>query len=204
MDCAAVKCVALTFDDGPNSGTTLQVVDGLTKAGAPATFFMLGQMAQANPAVVAKIASNPRFEIGNHSVSHPNLNTLSAASVASQINGATATISQLSGRKITLMRPPYGNHNSTVDATARSAGQAIIIWDVDTEDWKNRSTATTTSRAVSGARSGSIILMHDIHPSTAAAVPGIVAQLRAKGFVLVTVTELLGSTTPGKTYMQRG
>ena len=116
--------------------------------------------------------------------------------VKMQIPGAT--ISQLSGRKITLFRPPYGNHNSTVDAAARNAGVAIIIWDVDTEDWKNRSTATTTSRAVSGARSGSIILMHDIHPSTAAAVPGIVAQLRAKGFVLVTVTELLGATTPGK------
>ncbi len=204
VDCAAVACVALTFDDGPNSGTTLQIVDSLTRANAPATFFMLGSMAQSNPGVVAKIAANPRFEIGNHTVSHPNLKTLSAAAVSSQVNGAATTLTQLSGRPVKLFRPPYGNRNATVDAACKAAGEAIILWDVDTEDWKNRNTATTTSKAVSGARAGSIILMHDIHPSTAAAVPGIITQLRAKGFVLVTVSELLGGTAPGTAYMRRG
>ncbi len=204
VDCAAVRCVALTFDDGPNTGTTVQIIDALTKAGAPATFFMLGSMAQNNPAIVARIAANPRFEIGNHTVSHPNLNTLGAGAVNAQINNGAATLKGLSGRPVTLFRPPYGHHNATVDAACRAAGQALIIWDVDTEDWKNRNTATTTARAVGGARAGSIILMHDIHPSTAAAVPGIVAQLRAKGFVLVTVSELLGRPAPGVTYLRRG
>jgi peptidoglycan/xylan/chitin deacetylase (PgdA/CDA1 family) len=199
-----VACVALTFDDGPNSGTTLQVVNALTSQNIPATFFMLGSMAQANPSVVARIAANPRFEIGNHSVSHPNLTTLGASQVSSQVTSATATLSRLTGRKITLFRPPYGSHNATVDTACRTAGQSLILWDVDTLDWQNRNAATTTARAVSQARAGSIILMHDIHPSTAAAVPEIVAQLRGRGFVLVTVSELLGSTVPGKAYTRRG
>jgi peptidoglycan/xylan/chitin deacetylase (PgdA/CDA1 family) len=204
VDCSVVRCVALTFDDGPNAGTTLQIVNTLTERQIPATFFMLSSMAQANPAVVRKIAANPRFEIASHTVSHPNLTKLSASAVAMQVTSANSTLSELSGRTITLFRPPYGNHNAAVDAVVRSVGQAVIIWDVDTEDWKNRNAATTTARAVSGARSGSIILLHDIHASTAAAVPGIIDQLRARGYVFVTVSELLGPTVPGKTYLRRG
>lgn len=204
VDCSQVACVALTFDDGPNSSTTLQVVNALNSQNIPATFFMLGSMAQSNPSVVATIAANPRFEIGNHSVNHPNLTTLSSAQVSSQITSATATLTRLSGRRITLFRPPYGSHNATVDAACRTSGQAVILWSVDTLDWQNRNAATTTAKAVAGAKAGSIILMHDIHPSTAAAVPGLINQLRAKGFVLVTVSELLGAPVAGRTYTQRG
>ncbi len=203
VDCSVSKCVALTFDDGPNSSSTVQIIDALTRANAPATFFMLSSMAAANPGVVARIAANQRFEIANHTVSHPNLNQVSAATIRAQVSGSAVTLSQLSGRKITLFRPPYGNRNPTVVGECRGSGQALVLWDVDTEDWKNRNAATTTARAVQGAKAGSIILLHDIHPSTAAAIPGMVAQLRAKGFVLVTVSEVLGGTTPGNTYSRR-
>ena len=100
VDCSQVACVALTFDDGPNSSTTLQVVNALNSQNIPATFFMLGSMAQSNPSVVATIAANPRFEIGNHSVNHPNLTTLSLsplflmtmkAPVAGALGGARRT-----------------------------------------------------------------------------------------------------------------
>lgn len=204
VDCSVAKCVALTFDDGPNSSTTQQVVDALNRAQAPATFFMLSSMAQANPGMVARIAANPRFEIGSHTVNHPDLNKLGASAISYQINTSASILRSLSGRKISVFRPPYGSHNATSDAGCRAVGQSIIIWDVDTLDWQNRNAAITTSNAVNKARAGSIILMHDIHPSTAAAVPGIIAGLRAKGYTLVTVSQLFGGTTPGKTYFRRG
>ncbi len=97
------------------------------------------------------------------------------------------------------MRPPYGSYAPQTT----TLGQSIILWDVDTEDWKNRSAAVTTNRALATVRSGSIILMHDIHASTVEAVPGIVAALKARGFTLVTIPQLLGSTTPGKVYTRR-
>ena len=79
----------------------------------------------------------------------------------------------------------------------------IIWWDVDTEDWRNRSAAVTTERALAAVRPGSIILMHDVHPTTVDAAPGLIAALRARGFVFVTVPEILGHTQPGVVYFSR-
>jgi peptidoglycan/xylan/chitin deacetylase (PgdA/CDA1 family) len=80
-------------------------------------------------------------------------------------------------------------------------GLAQVLWDVDTQDWLNRDVATTTQRVLAGVRPGAIVLMHDIHPSTVEAVPGIVDSLRAAGYTLVTVPQLLGpDLEPGRTY----
>ena len=80
---------------------------------------------------------------------------------------------------------------------------AGVLWDVDTEDWKNRDAATTTQRAVDGAHPGAIILMHDIRPSTVDAVPALVDTLRSRGFTLVTVPQLLADPVPGGVYTHR-
>jgi peptidoglycan/xylan/chitin deacetylase (PgdA/CDA1 family) len=83
-------------------------------------------------------------------------------------------------------------------------GYAQIAWDVDTQDWLNRDVATTTQRVLDAVHPGAIVLMHDIHPSTVQAVPGIVDALRGAGYTLVTVPQLLGADLqPGRVYLRR-
>jgi peptidoglycan/xylan/chitin deacetylase (PgdA/CDA1 family) len=93
--------------------------------------------------------------------------------------------------------------NPSVAAMVGSAGMPVIQWNVDTLDWRDRYTNVVAQRAVSEARPGSIILMHDIYSSTVDAVPAIIKGLRQRGFTLVTVSQLLGSTRPGQIYFNR-
>ena len=100
----------------------------------------------------------------------------------------------------TVFRPPYGSYNAT---TRKVVGAPMILWDVDTLDWKTRSTDATVASAVGDARAGSIVLMHDIHAPTLDAVPRVVAGLRERGFTLVTVSQLLGPQEPGSVSSRR-
>ena len=100
----------------------------------------------------------------------------------------------------TVFRPPYGSYDKV---TRTVVGQPIILWDVDTLDWKTRSADATVAAAVGGAKAGSIVLMHDIHAPTVDAVPRIVAGLRERGFTLVTVSQLLGPREPGSVSSRR-
>ncbi|WP_370890331.1 polysaccharide deacetylase family protein [Janibacter sp. GXQ6167] len=202
VNCARVKCIALTFDDGPGPGTE-RVVKALHAKGAHATFFMLGSSAKARPQTVRKVARTRGMEIGAHTMTHRQLTGLSDSAIRAEMVTNRQQLTRLSGRPVRLVRPPYGARNARVDHIAKQARLAEVLWNVDTEDWRNRSTAITTQRALSGARAGSIILMHDIHPSTVRAVPGIVNALQRRGFHLVTVSELLGSTRPGRAYYSR-
>jgi peptidoglycan/xylan/chitin deacetylase (PgdA/CDA1 family) len=89
------------------------------------------------------------------------------------------------------MRPPFGAHDATSDAAAGQAGLSVIIWDVDTLDWKTKSADATVAAVASGTRPGSIVLMHDTHPTSVDAVPAMIADLKAKGYTFVTVTDSL-------------
>lgn len=194
VDCKKAKCIALTYDDGPGAHTEA-IANELSKAGAKGTFFMLGQSARAHPDVVRRVAA-AGHEIEGHTWDHRDLARLPKAKITWEIDSAAKLLRELSGQPVKLLRPPYGSMNNLVKA----AGYPIIMWDVDTMDWKNRNPATTTQKALATAKPGSIILMHDIHQSSAKATPGIVAKLKAQGYSLVTVSELLGEMTPGKVY----
>jgi peptidoglycan/xylan/chitin deacetylase (PgdA/CDA1 family) len=104
------------------------------------------------------------------------------------------------------MRPPYGATDRRVGAVAKALGFAQILWDVDTDDWRDHNSALVAHRAVSRARRGDIILMHDIHPTTVDAVPAILNGLDRRGFTLVTVPDLLGAhpLRPGRAYYGGG
>lgn len=189
-DCTQETCVALTYDDGPGAETPT-LVKSLVDAKAPATFFQLGQMVQANPEIGKQVASAGN-EIGAHSYSHPNLAQQGDQRLHKEVGGTARILEEVYGRKPMIFRPPYGAHNKQVREVVRRSGAAIIQWDADTMDWKTRSTTQTVDSAVHGraVQSGSIILMHDIHPSTVAAAPAIVDGLQKKGVTLVTVSEL--------------
>ena len=198
VDCRTHKCIALTFDDGPGPYTR-RLLGYLRSAGVPSTFFMIGEQVAARPAVARAVAADGN-EIGDHTWDHPDLTTCSPARLAREIDATITTISADAGVRPSLLRPPYGAMDAQVRSAARKAGLAIALWSVDTLDWKTHSTSRTVAAALAGARRGAIILMHDIHPWTVAAVPRILAGLRARGYTPVTVSNLLSHQVPGRVY----
>ncbi|GMA31341.1 polysaccharide deacetylase family protein [Litorihabitans aurantiacus] len=201
VDCAQVACVALTYDDGPSASLTPQLLDVLAERGVPATFFLLGSSVESHPGVAARIAQEGH-EIANHTFSHRDLTNLDPTERAAEIADTTAAIESATGVTPTLVRPPYGAQD---DAVVAESGMVVVTWDVDTEDWSNRDAAVTTDTALAGVEAGSIILMHDIHPSTIEAAPGLIDALEAEGYTLVTVSDILAPLDPAPgTLVSRG
>lgn len=187
MDCAKVKCVALTFDDGPGPYTA-KLLTYLDRGHAKATFFLLGQQAKHYPELV-KAQAKAGMELGNHTWNHPQLSRLKKSAVNSQVDRTNKAIARASGgTKPVFLRPPYGDLLRSQRATV---SMPLALWDVDTLDWKTRSTKATIKSAAA-AKPGDIVLMHDIHESTVEAVPQIVKKLQAKGIHLVTLSTLMG------------
>lgn len=202
VDCAKLKCVALTMDDGPvaKTGALLAL---LRRKHVHATFFVLGRQAKAHPAIIRRMLADGNV-IGNHSWDHPEFWGLSAKRVRAQLARTDAVLAKITGRRPTLVRPPFGEVNHTVKKVAKSRGQALVLWDVDPLDWKKHKASVVAKRVIAHARRGSIILTHDVWPSTRHAYARIIDGLRAKGFTLVTVPELLGhKVKPGRVYSRR-
>lgn len=157
-----------------------------------ATFYMVGQQVAKNPALAARIAREGN-QVGNHSWDHSDLSKMNEAGVRDQLRRANDAIVSATGVRPATFRPPYGAVNSTVRALAAAEGMATTMWTIDTRDWALPGTGAIVSSAVNGARSGSIILMHDgggNRAQTVAAVEQIVNGLRAKGLEPVPVSEL--------------
>lgn len=181
-------CVAITYDDGPDEFTP-QVLDSLQKRGAHATFFVIGYKVGLFPHMVQRTVAEGH-EVGNHSWNHPKLNTLTSGQISWQLSQTNNIIAQTTGSAPKITRPPYGATNGAVSAVSNSLGQPIVMWSVDTSDWRDRDPELVCKRAVEGAKPGSIILMHDLHKTTANATPCVVEGLQQRGFSLVTVSEL--------------
>lgn len=198
VDCRKARCIALTFDDGPGPFTTT-LLSHLKRANVPATFFVLGQQVETYPKVARAIAT-AGHEIGVHTWDHRMLTRLDAAQVHDEITSSIRIVKQVTGARPTLLRPPYGETNATVAAQAKQAKVAQILWNVDTLDWKTRNTKKTIAAALKQTKRGSILLLHDIHKTSVAAVPEIIEGLREAGYTFVTVSQLLGRTKPGRIY----
>ncbi|WP_054954793.1 polysaccharide deacetylase family protein [Paenibacillus dakarensis] len=184
------KYVALTFDDGPNPKVTPRVLKTLEKYDAKATFFMLGVQVEYYPNLAKKVAE-AGHEIGSHSKSHPNLANMSLYEVRKQLTDASKQIEAATGAKPTLFRPPYGAMNDAVKKVTTEQKTPIILWSVDSLDWKSRNAQAVNKVVMRDVRPGSIILMHDIHRSTADALPQMLKSLKKQGYQFVTVSQLL-------------
>ncbi|WP_433174404.1 polysaccharide deacetylase family protein [Actinoallomurus sp. CA-150999] len=200
VDCRKVKCIALTFDDGPGPYTA-KLLDMLAARHVKVTFFLIGGNIRGREALVRRELAEGHA-IGDHSWSHPQLSAMSDGAVRSELARTLGEIRRATGGGTPLMRPPYGATNRRVAAVTRHMGMAQILWSVDTNDWLDRNSAIVAHRAVSWAHPGDIILMHDIHPTTVNAVPKILVGLARRGFTFVTVPELFGghALKPGQTY----
>ncbi|GAA2413470.1 hypothetical protein GCM10010191_24060 [Actinomadura vinacea] len=202
VDCKRMKCVALTFDDGP-MGVTAKLLDTLAASKVRATFFLVGRNVEEYPQLVRREAAEGH-ELANHSFSHSDLGRSSTAKVTSELMRTQQAIHRVAGVTPTLMRPPYGSTDKQVAAVTKRLGLAQVLWTVDPLDWQVRNTKKVQRKVIGGTGNGHIVLMHDIHPTTVAAVPHIIDRLAAKGYVFVTVSQLYGKPlAPGKEYTER-
>ena len=180
------KIVAFTFDDGPYTPVTGRITAVLSQYGASATFFVAGErLSTYKETLIA--TSDAGFEIGNHTWSHKDLNKLSSKKVQEEVKKTFDKIHEYISGTSVLVRPPYGNANKTV----REAVDAPLInWSLDSEDWKSRDAETIIRRVLDTIKDGDIVLMHDLYPSTAEAVEYLVPELTARGYRIVSVSEL--------------
>ena len=192
------NCIAITFDDGPGIYTD-RVLGYLRNYNAKATFFMIGPSAQRYSSIVKRVFESGH-QIGNHTWSHPSLPGLSPTQVQNEISSTNNILQGITGAKPNTLRPPYGATNAAVQRVVSNLGMSSILWSVDTRDWADRNSAVVCNRAVSNVRSGSIILLHDIHPTSVEAVPCILQNLTSRGFRFVTVSQLLGELQAGQIY----
>lgn len=199
VDCSVHKCVALTFDDGPDAAVTPRVLNTLRETQTPATFFQMGKNIEGNEALLRR-AINEGHVLGTHTWDHPQLPLLAPNDARWQITAPKDASNKATGLMPTLMRPPYGLFNNEVINITTASNDAIIMWDVDTEDWKNKNPQEILKRTMEGTHRGSIVLMHDVHPTTADALPQVIKSLREAGYTLVTIPNLLGSTQAGTIY----
>ncbi|EIE1407149.1 TPA: peptidoglycan N-acetylglucosamine deacetylase PdgA [Listeria monocytogenes] len=194
------KRIALTFDDGPSSSVTPGVLDTLKRHNVKATFFVLGSSVIQNPGLV-KRELEEGHQVGSHSWDHPQLTKQSTQEVYNQILKTQKAVFDQTGYFPTTMRPPYGAVNKQV---AEEIGLPIIQWSVDTEDWKYRNAGIVTKKVLAVATDGAIVLMHDIHKTTAASLDTTLTKLKNQGYEFVTIDELYGEKLQiGKQYFDK-
>lgn len=180
------KLVALTFDDGPSKHTR-HLIEELNKRGAKATFFMVGKNVASFDQTV-KFMSDSGHQLGNHTFDHKNIKKLSMDEFLNQINKTDDAVMKACGKKTTAFRPPEGANDSE---KYQRIDKTITYWSVDPLDWKNRDTALVKSRVLSKVKDGSIILLHDLYPTSVQAAIEIVDELQKQGYKFVTVNELI-------------
>ncbi len=190
------KYLAMTFDDGPDKNLTPKLLDLLKSKGVKATFFIVGENAANNPDIVRRIAAEGH-EVGNHTWTHPQLTKLAPADLRSEIEKSSAAIKELTGKPPLILRPPYGATNTRLNNWINNEyGMKVILWSVDPLDWKYRNSARVSKELLSGAHPGGILLAHDIHATTVAAMPAVLDGLLAQGYEFVTVSELIAMDKP--------
>jgi peptidoglycan-N-acetylglucosamine deacetylase len=189
------RYVALTFDDGPSSYTP-RVLRLLRRARARATFFVIGSRAAAWPGLVR--AESLLGAVGNHTWTHPRLVSLARRDVIRQLLRTQAAIVRATGGvRPVLFRPPYGVGTPAETAAVHALRLVDVRWSVDSLDSRPGATAGTVVReVVAGLRPGAIVLLHDIHPWTVAALPRILRAVRRRGFTPVTIPELVALDPP--------
>jgi peptidoglycan/xylan/chitin deacetylase (PgdA/CDA1 family) len=184
--------VAIGFDDGPASDTRAFVAM-LERAKATATFFMIGRQVGAQYRATLLRELRDGDALGDHSFTHPYLTQ--SGSVHAELARTIGAIRSVSGYTPCVFRPPYGAYDPAVVRTARSLGLATVLWNVDPRDWALPGVRTIERQVLAQVRPGSIIISHDgggPRGETVAAYPSIIASLRARGYRIVTIPELLG------------
>ena len=184
---AGEKYVALTFDDGPRKSTTERLLDGLKERRVRATFFLIGQQIEPNAELVKRMAAEGH-QIGNHTWSHQRLEGIAETDAAQEVGRTEAVLEDLLGEGDYWLRPPYGQVSAGMED---SFGVPMIKWSVDPRDWDSRNAEKVSQAILKDVEPNSIILLHDIYPTSVDAALKVVDALQKEGYWFVTVEELL-------------
>ena len=181
------KYVALTFDDGPRQGTTDLLLDGLKARGADATFFVVGEEAQGNPELVKRMAAEGH-QVGNHTWSHVRLEGATESVIKEEVVRTETLLEELLGGGDYWLRPPYGQMTPGTESLVQVP---MVKWSVDPRDWESRNTEKVVQAVLRDVKPNSIVLLHDIYPTSVEAALRLIDTLQAQGYWFVTVEELL-------------
>jgi polysaccharide deacetylase family sporulation protein PdaB len=192
--------IALTFDDGPDSHETPEILDVLKKYNAKATFFVIGEQGHKHPDILRREVSEGH-ELANHSFSHCDFSSLNGMEIEYELFKSDDEIFSITGQRTQLFRPPGGYYNDTIVQTAQEAGYTVILWTwyQDSKDWSKPGVQKIVHRVVSNAHPGDIVLFHDRisgSSQTAKALKEILPQLQKQGYSFVTVSELIKKQFP--------
>ena len=182
-----VKYIALTFDDGPRLGTTDRLLDGLKERGASATFFLVGEEIEKYPELVKRMQAEGH-QIGNHTWSHARLEQADEAMLAQEVGATERLLDKILGGGDYWLRPPYGLISSEIESLIEVP---MVKWSVDPRDWESRDEEKVTAAILEAVTPNSIILLHDIYPTSVDAALNVVDRLEKEGYLFVTVAELL-------------
>lgn len=185
--------VALTFDDGPHSAYTREILQILKDFGVRATFFVIGENARQYPDILREIHA-AGHEIGNHTDSHAFLKNLTLASTCKEVSDAAKTIEEIVGVRPHVFRPPGGSYSDAKIAALSDMGYVSVLWSKDTRDWTCPSVQSVVNSATQNLSDGDIILFHDFNGKnspTPEALRKIIPIIKEQGFSCVTVSEVL-------------
>ena len=181
--------IALTFDDGPHPAATLKLLDILSKEGVPATFFVVGFMADKYPDLIRAIKAAGQ-EIGNHTYSHVTLTRIPADQAMVEYKATNDVIRRITGSSPRYCRPPGGDFNRAVLRNAAELGLTTVLWTDDPGDYTKLADKAVFNREVARLKPGGIILLHDGAKSTLKTLPAFIRTARGMGFKFVTLDEL--------------
>ena len=194
---SGIKEVALTFDDGPSPECTKDLLEGLKERNVKATFFVIGEKAEAYPDLIKKIQDDGHI-IGNHSYTHVNLGILSKEDACEQIRKTNDAIYQITGEYPQFLRSPFGSTQKNLDC---QMNMIEVLWDVDPRDWEVQNkekaaeamgyTYNRVYKVMTDVKDGDIILLHDGYDSSMLAAFEIIDRLQAQGYEFVTVDKLI-------------
>ena len=189
------KRIALTFDDGPNEKKTREILGVLAEYDVKATFFVIGENAEAHPDRIREIY-DAGHEIGNHTWSHGNLTRLGRDRIREEVRKTEEVLMRICGEKPAVFRPPGGCWSESSIAVVEEMGYTCVLWSVDTRDWTMPGADSVIRRVAGKTRGGDIVLFHDLGDEklpTPDALRVLLPQLREEGYEFVTVSELLGA-----------
>lgn len=195
--------VCLTFDDGPSDNYTMDLLEALEEHDARATFYMLGKNVESGKKSEEIISKMKEIgcEISSHTWDHKQLTSLTESDLKKQITDTQEAIKKCSGENPITMRPPYGAIN---DSVKKNADAPMILWSMDTLDWKYLNADTVYNNTLRDVKDGDIILLHDIHKTSVEAAIKLIPALQKAGYQLVTVSEMAEARgiemENGKTY----
>jgi len=184
------KKISISFDCAWGVEHTDELLSAMNEYNVKCTFFAVQFWVEKYPEYVQKIV-DAGHEMGTHSRTHSYMSKLTKPQIQDELQTSKQAIEKITGKKVTLFRPPYGDYNNLLIDTCKEMGLYPIQWDVDSLDWKNLSAEEIALRIINGAKNGSIILCHNNGLHTAKALPKIFSALQNRGFTFVPISELI-------------